>query len=208
MNKSHLRALGVPNGPALDAAYETMLRLFARGDEAESVAGRIAAVTAAPENYREDADFARLAEALALKSDFTPRAEAAPWQSWCVDAEEGALNQMKSAMHLPCAVAGALMPDAHQGYGLPIGGVLATEGAVVPYAVGVDIACRMKMTVLDLPVSMLDDRDGMNRLRSALTRETAFGAGVTMKTPYDHPVMDEDWSVSPVTARMKGTAHK
>ena len=41
------------------------------------------------------------------------------------------------------------MPDAHVGYGLPIGGVLATENTVIPYAVGVDIACRMKLTVLD-----------------------------------------------------------
>jgi tRNA-splicing ligase RtcB len=41
------------------------------------------------------------------------------------------------------------VPDAHVGYGLPIGGVLATLNAVIPYAVGVDIACRMKMTVLD-----------------------------------------------------------
>ena len=44
---------------------------------------------------------------------------------------------------------GSLVPDAHVGYGLPIGGVLATLNAVIPYAVGVDIACRMKMTVLD-----------------------------------------------------------
>ena len=57
---------------------------------------------------------------------------------------------MKNAVNLPVAVAGALMPDAHQGYGLPIGGVLATSNAVIPYAVGVDIACRMKMTVLAL----------------------------------------------------------
>ena len=59
---------------------------------------------------------------------------------------------MANACALPVAVAGALMPDAHVGYGLPIGGVLATDNAVIPYAVGVDIACRMKLTVLDLPV--------------------------------------------------------
>ena len=59
--------------------------------------------------------------------------------------------QMERACLLPVAVAGALMPDAHVGYGLPIGGVLATENAVIPYAVGVDIACRMKLTVLDIP---------------------------------------------------------
>ena len=44
---------------------------------------------------------------------------------------------MHDAARLPVAVAGALMPDAHKGYGLPIGGVLATENAVIPYAVGV-----------------------------------------------------------------------
>ncbi len=39
----------------------------------------------------------------------------------------------------------ALMPDAHVGYGLPVGGVVATDNAVIPYAVGVDIACLVKM---------------------------------------------------------------
>ena len=53
--------------------------------------------------------------------------------------EQGALDQMQTAMKLPISVAGALMPDAHSGYGLPIGGVLATENAVIPYGVGVDI---------------------------------------------------------------------
>src|ERR687894_457700 len=50
------------------------------------------------------------------------------------------LDQMAGAMRLPVSVGGALMPDAHLGYGLPVGGVLATEGAVIPWAVGVDIA--------------------------------------------------------------------
>ena len=54
---------------------------------------------------------------------------------------------MENALRLPVAVAGALMPDAHVGYGLPIGGVLATDEAVIPYAVGVDIACRMRLSV-------------------------------------------------------------
>jgi tRNA-splicing ligase RtcB len=43
-----------------------------------------------------------------------------------------------------------LMPDAHSGYGLPIGGVLATENAVIPYGVGVDIGCRMCLSVFDI----------------------------------------------------------
>src|ERR1051325_9911604 len=64
--------------------------------------------------------------------------------------EEGARHQMEVAMKLPVTVAGALMPDAHQGYGLPIGGVLATRNVVIPYAVGVDIGCRMALTAYPL----------------------------------------------------------
>src|SRR5918993_5404802 len=96
------------------------------------------------------------------------------------------------------------MPDAPDGYGLPIGGVLATRGAVIPYAVGVDIACRMKMTVLDLPVTALEEQK--QRLTSALERETRFGMGATFRTPHQHDVMDADWDVTTVTARMKDRA--
>ena len=44
-------------------------------------------------------------------------------------------------MRLPVTLTGALMPDAHAGYGLPIGGGLAVDNAVIPYAVGMDIGC-------------------------------------------------------------------
>jgi RNA-splicing ligase RtcB len=67
---------------------------------------------------------------------------------WGESLEHEAVMQMEKACLLLVSVAGALMPDAHVGYGLLIGGVLAAENAVIPYAVGVDIACRMKMTVL------------------------------------------------------------
>ncbi len=90
------------------------------------------------------------------------------------------------------------MPDAHVGYGLPIGGVLATEGAVVPYAVGVDIACRMKLSVLDLPLDWLERHT--QDLARAIETETRFGVGTTFeKIRREHPVMDEDWTVSPIT---------
>ncbi len=127
-----------------------------------------------------------------------------PYRQWGTDIEEGALKQMDNARALPVAVAAALMPDAHQGYGLPIGGVLATENAVIPYAVGMDIACRMKLTVLDLPASALTGQ--AEKLRNALMRETVFGVGAKMRRKYDHPVMDEDWTVSPITRRNKDKA--
>src|SRR5918997_531081 len=68
------------------------------------------------------------------------------------------LEHMAGAMRLPVSVGGALMPDAHLGYGLPVGGVLATEGAVIPWAVGVDIACRMRISIFDVSPGVLDGR--------------------------------------------------
>ena len=99
--------------------------------------------------------------------------------------EEGALKQMRTAMKLPVTVAGALMPDAHQGYGLPIGGVLATRNAVIPYGVGVDIGCRMCLTLYDLPVERLEQKAGFKKL---LMDHTRFGRA-TFKKPTDHEVL-------------------
>jgi len=135
---------------------------------------------------------------------FTPRREAAPCRIFGQGLEAGALQQIRNACQLPVAVAAALMPDAHQGYGLPIGGVLATDHAVVPYAVGVDIACRMKMTVLDRPLSAL--ATARDELASALERETRFGVGATFRGRREHDVMDEDWQVTPVTGNLKDRA--
>jgi len=67
-----------------------------------------------------------------------------PIKSWVKDIEEGALKQAKNLANLPFIHKHvALMPDAHQGYGMPIGGVIATKRVVIPNAVGVDIGCGM-----------------------------------------------------------------
>jgi len=126
------------------------------------------------------------------------RTEPVSWRRWGDDLEPESIAQLERACRLPVAVQGALMPDAHVGYGLPIGGVLATEGAVVPYAVGVDIACRMKLSVLDLPLDWLERHT--QDLARAIETETRFGVGATFeKIRREHPVMDEDWTVSPIT---------
>jgi tRNA-splicing ligase RtcB len=127
-----------------------------------------------------------------------------PYRQWGVDLDANALQQMENACRLPVSVAAALMPDAHVGYGLPIGGVLATDNAVIPYAVGVDIACRVKLTVLDLPLDHL--RRHETDLIRAIEVETRFGIGVEFKHRRSHPVMDEDWSASPVTKRFRDKA--
>ena len=65
-------------------------------------------------------------------------------KSWCNYPESGALDQAKNLASLPFAFKHiALMPDTHQGYGMPIGGVLATHNVIIPNAVGVDIGCGM-----------------------------------------------------------------
>jgi tRNA-splicing ligase RtcB (3'-phosphate/5'-hydroxy nucleic acid ligase) len=134
----------------------------------------------------------------------SPLAATAPYQIWGTDLEPDAVEQLKNACKLPVAVSGALMPDAHVGYGLPIGGVLATHEAVIPYAVGVDIACRMKMTVLDLPVTALATDQA--RLTRALQGETRFGIGASFRSRRQHDVMDADWRVTKVTSELKDRA--
>jgi tRNA-splicing ligase RtcB len=76
-----------------------------------------------------------------------------PIKMWLDDLEEGALKQTNHLAQLPfCFKHVAIMPDAHQGYGMPIGGVLATEGVVIPNAVGVDIGCGMCALETDIRV--------------------------------------------------------
>ena len=101
--------------------------------------------------------------------------------------EKGALDQMALAMKLPVALQGALMPDAHQGYGLPIGGVVATKNAVLPYGVGMDIGCRMCMSIYNLDVKEIDTH--LASMKTLLEENTRFGkAEFTGKN--DHPIMD------------------
>jgi tRNA-splicing ligase RtcB len=118
---------------------------------------------------------------------------------WGEEIEHEAHQQMRNACRLPVSVAAALMPDAHVGYGLPIGGVLATENSVIPYAVGVDIACRVMLSVFDLPAS--EARRDEQRYASIIEDCTLFGVGKGFRggDRAQNAVMDEDWSVSPVT---------
>ena len=128
----------------------------------------------------------------------------APWRQWGEDIDAASAEQMRNACELPIAVRGALMPDAHLGYGLPIGGVLATRNAVIPYAVGVDIACRMKLSVWDMSPDLLESRP--DPLAGAIETETRFGIGASFKRRREHPVMDEDWRITAVTDRFKDKA--
>jgi len=84
--------------------------------------------------------------------------EKVPIKLWLSDIEDGAMNQAKNLANLPFVFRHiALMPDCHQGYGMPIGGVMATRRVVVPNAVGVDIGCGMMAVQTSLEVNASQD---------------------------------------------------
>jgi len=126
------------------------------------------------------------------------------YKVWGSDIEEEAIKQMERAMDLPISVFGAVMPDCHSGYGLPIGGVLATDNSVIPFAVGVDIACRMMLTVLPCDIKEIDSNE--NDFIEAIEKNTLFGVGEGFKQKKYHPVMDKDWSFSRIVHQVKDTA--
>jgi len=133
--------------------------------------------------------------------------EPLPYGVWGADLiEPNTTAQMEGAMRLPVSVGGALMPDAHLGYGLPVGGVLATEGAVIPWAVGVDIACRMRLSVFDVSAETIEDR--RDDLAEVLLRNTNFGAGGKFKEGRrpEHEVLDDPaWEATPFLRGLKDT---
>ena len=182
---------------------EYISKYILKGLDRSRLSEDVEAVVRNPALFKDDELRGEFAKVL-LRTDRAIREAPAAWRQWGEGLESEAINQMGRACQLPVAVAGALMPDAHVGYGLPIGGVLATDGAVIPYAVGVDIACRMKLTVLDRPLRELDRQ--REKLTKAIEAETRFGVGATFKQRRHHEVMDADWSVSKITKQNKDRA--
>ena len=203
MNTKDFIRLGIPLGEATRRATDFVSQFILSGGDKTRLEEELKAIVANPALFAEDPMRKELAKAI-VNAPPPPRAEPVKYRQWGEGLEHEAVMQMEKACLLPVAVAGALMPDAHVGYGLPIGGVLATENAVIPYAVGVDIACRMKMTVLDVPIRELERYP--ERLTRAIEAETRFGVGATFKNRRRHEVMDADWDVSPVTKQNKDRA--
>ncbi len=132
------------------------------------------------------------------------KADKVSYLSWGDNIDENARLQMDDACSLPISRKAALMPDAHVGYGLPIGGVLAVENAVIPYAVGVDIACRVKLSVFDInPTHIKGQKDKLSKI---IEENTQFGVGAKWRDRKEHDVLDEDWESNPVTKALKDLA--
>lgn len=118
---------------------------------------------------------------------------------------KNAISQMEAAMRLPISMKGALMPDAHHGYGLPIGGVLATKNAIIPFGVGMDIGCRMALSIYDLPIEFLTRKE--HDLQKALRRYTHFGNDGTLDFDVDHEILERpEFQMTNLLKRLHGKA--
>ena len=213
MNRKQLQKLGVP--PDCVASATRALSLAAEQGTGFGLKGKrakenINSVLGDPKAFVDDPLWSEFARELIAEAEMPPLEPIEYHAYECTtpgdEIDPAARAQMTQACRVPSAISAALMPDAHVGYGLPIGGVLACENAVIPYAVGVDIACRMKLSVIDMPVETLESR--RNLYREALLGGTRFGVGVQHRPKQEHKVLDQDWSVTRITREKKDTAWK
>jgi tRNA-splicing ligase RtcB len=188
-----LRSIGYPEGPVISIAMNTIEKNY-RYITKEAAMEILKKVLASPQEFQNDAVLASIAEQLMPKT-ITEEVEI-PMNYKGINfnvfgsenIEEGAMHQMFQASKLPVSVAGALMPDAHVGYGLPIGGVLATANAVIPYGVGVDIGCRMCLSIFDInPKELLQREQYFTR---ELNEATLFGSGRQFDQMASNEIMD------------------
>lgn len=187
-----IKRLGYTSDRAISLAINIVSRHFKRSDKVELLE-TLEKINLQPENYLNDQVWAELAQLLTekpLKNKKKPVLNKAALE-FEIYGEENidpeAIRQMETAMKLPISVKGALMADAHVGYGLPIGGVLAAYNAVIPYAVGMDIGCRMCLSVFPFSPKKIDgERD---RIKNILMNETRFGLA-EFKDEQDHEILE------------------
>ncbi|MEL7020230.1 MAG: RtcB family protein [Bacteroidota bacterium] len=203
-----LKAIGYPQGKAIGMAINMMTRHYKHTDKA-TILEILEKVLLNPEMYMDDEVLGKIALELrpAKNTLIELRAHRLDYKIWGQSGiADNAIAQMDVAMSLPIATAGALMPDAHHGYGLPIGGVLATENAVIPYGVGMDIGCRMCLSVYGIPVEHLQTQRA--KWKDLLLKHTRFGFD-TFDAPMDDEVLHRtEFKTIKKVKQLKGKARK
>ncbi len=191
LSRKEIRAIGYPEGRSIGAAVRTM-ETYYKGKSKKVKINLLKKVFQYPHNYLKDEVLGVIARELLAQTEAKETVSLnAQRKEYPIYGEQhiepGARHQMDVAMKLPVTVAGALMPDAHQGYGLPIGGVLATNNAVIPYGVGVNIGCRMCLTLYARPA--IFEREHASDLKRMLHDHTRFGRA-TFEQPKDDAVLE------------------
>ncbi len=207
-----LRNIGYPEGPVISIAMHVMQKAY-KHESKETALAVLSNILASPQDYSTDEVLGTIASQLLPQQELEHNSislnqTGIPFNIFGQEhIEEGAMHQMYTAAKLPVAIAGALMPDAHHGYGLPIGGVLATENAVIPYGVGVDIGCRMCLSIFDINPQELVQRE--HYFAREINEATLFGSGAQFKQAADHEVMDhEAFGLLPLLKQLHGRAWK
>ncbi len=220
INNNELKGIGFYDVDVLKEAGKLAKNLIKRGElEKDEVLDVYRNLMEHPDKYLENGTFGEVARLVKEKQPLKRKqmrlgAEVhdlkpfpGPYQVYGAEGiEAGAKEQMDVAMKLPVARAGALMPDAHHGYGLPIGGVLATsQNAVIPYAVGVDIACRMCLSVYDVEAGYVDHKQDL--LKSYLLNNSHFGLDTKGYQPLPDEVFDlPEWNATKLIRSLRGKA--
>ena len=193
LSGKELRTIGYPEGPVISLAMNLMKKHYKHAEK-EEVMNILRNVLTSPVEFSGDAVLALIAEQLAPKEKNKGTTIRMKEIGIRIDVfgaeqiEQGAIYQMDQASKLPISIAGALMPDAHAGYGLPIGGVLATQNEVIPYGVGVDIGCRICLSVFDIdPKELVQKEQYFTR---GLNEATLFGNERDFEHTTPHKVID------------------
>lgn len=211
MKGKHLRKTDFPSDIAKSVAINIMTKHYKHVSNDEKLE-IINDVLSDPENYVEHPHLYPLAVAITgkpkLKSEYEVHAlkDSGDLRIYGEEhIDNNAIQQMEAAMRLPVSVKGALMPDAHHGYGLPIGGVLAARHAVIPFGVGLDIGCRMALSIYDLPVDYIQRKE--YELHKALKRCTHFGNDGTLDFKVDHEVLERpEFKATALLQKLHGKA--
>ena len=207
IDNKEIIALGVPQAclrTAQDSVNSAAIDARRRGSK-RNFRKLVARVVQTPEDWLDDPFFGSLASELIQYQDRMNRApiEVKAWGREHIEPE--AIQALENFARNPRAVAAAMMPDAHGNLGMPVGGVIALENAVCPGAVGLDIACRMKLSILDLPVPQTNVWEN-EIFDQALFAGSCFGFNEKHSKRQQHQVMDADWSVTKITKRRKAKA--
>jgi len=204
-----LSKIGYTNNVARSLAINIISK-HCKHDTKEQILMTLSDLLQYPDKYKESEVWSKLAEHFSpniIDKKFTVYDlldEPLPFKTYGGKFIESlAKQQMELAMRLPVTVGGALMPDAHAGYGLPIGGVLAVENAVIPYAVGVDIGCRMSLTVFDAKTDYLNRYS--HQIKEALKEYTHFGMEGCLGFAQEHEILDRsEFQLTPLLKQLHG----
>lgn len=202
--------LGFPKTNAINIALGQITR-YRKREKKEQILLEARSLLLNPDQFLGHGTWGKVAEGLIKPVEVRMqqlRAQKVPFSVFGEnEIDEVAKRQLYDALKLPISVQGALMPDAHSGYGLPIGGVLATDNAVIPYGVGVDIGCRMSLSIFDIPASYIKGKEF--QLRNILKDNTAFGLTETQKTRTDHELFSRlEFQEIPILKSLKDKAYK